>query len=298
MHADAAGDFAAEADQLAAAFIPAPFTPRPIYYAPPTTTVTDTHQAILTRWHAGAGLILYNGHSSVRQWAAARIFHRDDVAALHNASQLPVVLEMTCFTGLFHEPGGTTLDETLLRAADGGAVAVWGATGLGVATGHQQLAQGFLASVFQRSGRDYRRGDARWQAAIGGERFKRAGPGGHLHPAGRPSHEAEPDARPLDQRGIFAGHPALAKLIARAVNNVKPTPNIVQQKLRGAALWGGPFAMQNLAFALMTERRPSAMLRHRGKRILQFPDELRAYPITPQPVTLRQAQDAQLAIDA
>ena len=148
--ADAAGDFAADSDQLASEFIQAPFTPRPIYYAPPTTTVTDTHQAILTRWNAGAGLILYNGHSSVRQWSAERLFHRDDVAALHNASQLPVVLEMTCFTGLFHEPGGTTLDETLLRAADGGAVAVWGATGLGVATGHQQLAQGFLASVFQR----------------------------------------------------------------------------------------------------------------------------------------------------
>ena len=145
-----AGDFAADSDQLASAFIQAPFTPRPIYYTPPTTTVADTHQAILTHWNAGAGLILYNGHSSVRQWAAERLFHRDDVAALHNASQLPVVLEMTCFTGLFDEPGGTTLDETLLREAEGGAVAVWGATGLGVATGHQQLAQGFLASVFQR----------------------------------------------------------------------------------------------------------------------------------------------------
>ena len=148
--ADAGGDFAADSDELAAAFIWAPFTPRPIYYAPPTTSVADTHQAILTRWNAGAGLILYNGHSSVRQWAAERLFHRDDVAALHNASQLPVLLEMTCFTGLFHEPGGTTLDETLLRAAEGGAVAVWGPTGLGVATGHQQLAEGFLASVFQR----------------------------------------------------------------------------------------------------------------------------------------------------
>ncbi|MCX6027855.1 MAG: C25 family cysteine peptidase [Chloroflexi bacterium] len=148
--ADAGGDFAADSDQLASAFIQAPFTPRPIYYAPPATTVTDTQQAILTRWNAGAGLILYNGHASVRQWSAERLFHRDDVAALHNAGQLPVVLEMTCFTGLFHEPGGTTLDETLLRAAEGGAVAVWGATGLGVATGHQQLAQGFLASAFQR----------------------------------------------------------------------------------------------------------------------------------------------------
>ena len=148
--ADDAGNFAADADQLAAAFVPAPFTPRPIYYTPPTTTVADTRQAILTGWNAGAGLILYNGHSSVRQWAAERLFHRDDVPALRNARQWPVVLEMTCFTGLFHEPGGATLDETLLRAVDGGAVAVWGATGLGVATGHQSLAQGFLASTFQR----------------------------------------------------------------------------------------------------------------------------------------------------
>ena len=148
--ADAGGDFAADSDELAAAFIRAPFTLRPIYYAPPTTSVAGTHQAILTRWNTGAGLILYNGHSSVRQWAAERFFHRDDVAALRNASRLPVVLEMTCFTGLFHEPGGTTLDETQLRAAAGGAVAVWGPTGLGVATGHQQLAEGFLASAFQR----------------------------------------------------------------------------------------------------------------------------------------------------
>lgn len=148
--ADEGGDFVADSDQLASAFIQAPSIARPIYYAPASTTITGTRQAILTNWNAGAGLILYNGHSSVRQWAAERLFHRDDIAALHNAGRVPVVLEMTCFTGLFHEPGGTTLDETLLRHAGGGAVAVWGATGLGVATGHQQLAQGFLAAVFRR----------------------------------------------------------------------------------------------------------------------------------------------------
>lgn len=146
---DEAGDFAAASQALASAYIHAPFSARPIYYAPPTTTVTGTQQAIRTDWNAGAGLLLYNGHSSVRQWDAARLFHRDDVAALCNAGRLPVVLEMTCFTGLFHEASGTTLDESLLRAATGGAVAVWGATGLGIATGHHYLAQGFLASVFQ-----------------------------------------------------------------------------------------------------------------------------------------------------
>ena len=148
--ADEGGDFAAESAALASTFVQAPFVSRAIYFAPPSTTVTDTHLAILTHWNAGAGLILYNGHASVRQWAAERFFHRDDVAGLYNAGQLPVLLEMTCFTGLFHEPSGTTLDETLLRTAGGGAVAVWGATGLGVATGHQQLAQGFLAATFQR----------------------------------------------------------------------------------------------------------------------------------------------------
>ena len=146
---DEAGDFAADAQALASAYIRAPFNARPIYFVPPATTVTDTQEAILTAWNGGAGLLLYNGHASVRQWDAARLFHRDDVAALRNGGRLPVVLELTCFTGLFHEASGTTLDESLLRAAGGGALAVWGATGLGVATGHQYLAQGFLASVFQ-----------------------------------------------------------------------------------------------------------------------------------------------------
>lgn len=148
--ADEGGHFAADSGQLAAGHVPSPFITRTIYYAPPNTTVVDTQQAILARWNAGAGMILYAGHSSVRQWAAERLFHRDDVAALRNGRRLPVVLEMTCFTGFFHEPNNTTLDETLVRAAEGGAVAVWGASGLGVAAGHQQLAEGFLASLYAR----------------------------------------------------------------------------------------------------------------------------------------------------
>ena len=74
--ADDAGDFAAAASISAAAFIRTPFSARPISYAPPATTVMETHQAILTRWNAGAELIIYHGHSSVRQWAAERLFHR------------------------------------------------------------------------------------------------------------------------------------------------------------------------------------------------------------------------------
>ncbi len=51
-------------------------------------------------------------------------------------------------------PFWDTLDEALLRHPDGGAVAVWGATGLGVGTGHEALASGFFdALLLQNEGR-------------------------------------------------------------------------------------------------------------------------------------------------
>jgi hypothetical protein len=68
--------------------------------------------------------------------------------ALDNGTKLPVVLEMTCFTGSFQNPAFDTLDESLLRKQNGGAVAVWGAAGLGVSTGHSILADGFMRSVY------------------------------------------------------------------------------------------------------------------------------------------------------
>jgi hypothetical protein len=62
------------------------------------------------------------------------------------------VLEMTCFTGSFQVPGYATLDEALVRHTEGGAVAVWGPTGLGITTGHESLAIGFIETVLQGEG--------------------------------------------------------------------------------------------------------------------------------------------------
>jgi hypothetical protein len=145
---DTSGDFPADSDDLAATFVSAPYVARPVYFTPPTTPLTAARQSLLQNWNAGAGLLLYTGHSSIHQWAAERLFHNDDVAALSNNQRLPVVLELTCFTSAFQDPGSATLDEALLRHPTGGAVAVWGATGLGVSTGHHDLAQGFLQSVY------------------------------------------------------------------------------------------------------------------------------------------------------
>jgi hypothetical protein len=89
----------------------------------------------------------FTGHSSWQQWAAERFFHLDDLPKLHNDHRWPIVIEMTCFTGAFQRPE-PTLDEALLTLNGGGVVAAWGATGLGVSTGHDKLDDGFFRAVF------------------------------------------------------------------------------------------------------------------------------------------------------
>jgi hypothetical protein len=170
-NADSGGDFPGDSEALATNYIDPPFVTQPIYYLPPTSTITSTHAAVLSRWNAGAGLMTYTGHSSTHQWALAEseplaiypyLFHSDEVASLNNGRQLPVLLEMTCLTGSFQVPNSVTLDEALTRHPNGGAVAVWGATGLGISTGHQFLAAGFLNSI-------YTPGQTLGQAALAGK---------------------------------------------------------------------------------------------------------------------------------
>ncbi|WP_420643345.1 C25 family cysteine peptidase [Candidatus Leptofilum sp.] len=144
---DAAGNFAAHSASLQQNYVEAPWQPATINYNPATTSETAVQTQIQQAWQSGQGLMVYTGHSSIHQWGAERFFHLDDVANLQNGGRLPVLLQMTCFTGSFAQPFWDTLDESLLRHPNGGAVAVWGATGLGVGTGHDALASGFLQTV-------------------------------------------------------------------------------------------------------------------------------------------------------
>jgi hypothetical protein len=145
---DIAGDFAGESEFVAGHYIAAPFVARRIYYSPPISTTESTRLAVLNRWKAGALIVQFTGHSSWQQWAAERLFHLDDLSALDNERRWPIVVEMTCFTSAFQRPE-PTLDEELLTRSGGGVVAAWGATGLGVGTGHHELAEGFYQAVFQ-----------------------------------------------------------------------------------------------------------------------------------------------------
>ena len=146
---DGGGDFISSSERLLASYIPPTLVPRRLYLNPPDLSAPDLKDILLQDWNAGTGLIMFNGHASIHQWAAEQFIHIDDIPALENGARLPVVLELTCFTGSFQVPAFPTLDEALLRSTEGGAVAVWGPTGLGVATGHEFLAQGFYENIFR-----------------------------------------------------------------------------------------------------------------------------------------------------
>jgi hypothetical protein len=156
---DAAGDFHANADQ-AYVKLAAPLLGQRFYFAAsPTeqpyiyTDVEALRSAFRASFNQGAGVVTFHGHSSWHQWAAEALFRwslnpaENDVTALTNERRLPLVFEMTCFTAFFHHPEYPTIDESLLRLPGGGAVAVYGSTGLGVASGHDMLQAGFYQAI-------------------------------------------------------------------------------------------------------------------------------------------------------
>jgi hypothetical protein len=110
--------------------------------------LSTARQETLAAWQRGALLVTFIGHASWHQWAMNNVFDVYQVPGLHNGPQLPLVLSMTCFTGYFHHPEYGTLDESLLRLQGGGAVATFSPSGLGIATGHDHLLQGFYDAVF------------------------------------------------------------------------------------------------------------------------------------------------------
>jgi hypothetical protein len=96
----------------------------------PPAGSTQANTEIVNDLNNGSALVGYFGHGSVTQWGKDNLFTVKDVASLQNGAKVPVVINMTCLTGLFTHPRVQSLAETLLWKADGGAVAVLAPTSL------------------------------------------------------------------------------------------------------------------------------------------------------------------------
>jgi hypothetical protein len=93
---------------------------------------TDTATAkseLLSHLNEGPALVNYMGHGSVEVWRG-NLLTSEDALNLENGMRLPFVVSITCLNGFFHDLYTDSLAEALLKAEDGGAVAVWTSSGL------------------------------------------------------------------------------------------------------------------------------------------------------------------------
>lgn len=97
----------------------------------------DAHQKkIMQEINSGELLVHFLGHGGRYIWRTGPpdprknhdLFTLDDVAALDNASKLPMVLSMTCYSAPFDNPTEDSIGERFLREADKGAIAVFAAS--------------------------------------------------------------------------------------------------------------------------------------------------------------------------
>ncbi|MGQ9731857.1 MAG: C25 family cysteine peptidase [Candidatus Zipacnadales bacterium] len=82
----------------------------------------------------GCGVLVYQGHGDEYYWSRERVLTLEDVEELKNAPRLPVVVEISCFTGAFDSPEvrhPSCIAEAFLLNPDGGAIACISAARLG-----------------------------------------------------------------------------------------------------------------------------------------------------------------------
>ena len=77
----------------------------------------------------GPQVVNYNGHGNAGAWRDG-LLTSDDARSLSNASNLSLFVMMTCLNGYFHDAQFDSLSESLMKAANGGAIAVWASSGM------------------------------------------------------------------------------------------------------------------------------------------------------------------------
>lgn len=152
----AAGNFPVLSDAIINTYLPPTVQVDKIYYGvSPIVSGTAAQQAITNAINTGRGLVHFIGHSNPYSWfgivnvGGTLMLDIPTIQALYNPGIYPIVISMTCYTGMFFLPGIDTMDETLLRSIGKGAVATWSPTGQGVASGHDLLDAGFFSAIYQ-----------------------------------------------------------------------------------------------------------------------------------------------------
>ena len=152
-NADRAGDFQADAEELASGVL-AGRDLRKIYLSELGTG--GARDAILQSFDEGASLMSYLGHGGIHLWASENLLNVSQVGSLSPQTQQPILLTMNCLNGYYHFPFFNSLSEELLKADGNGAVAAFSPSGLSLNAPahvyHQALLRELLNGSHDRLG--------------------------------------------------------------------------------------------------------------------------------------------------
>ena len=142
-----AGNFAQDSDSLAT-LLPSGMNVGRIYLD--QYDITTARSQLFAGMNQGVGWVNYIGHGSMDRLSGSGLLTVGDMGTLRSASPLPVISAPTCVINRFETPDNASLGERLVLDADGGALAVWSATGLSLNSPAVLLDQSMLAAVFQQ----------------------------------------------------------------------------------------------------------------------------------------------------
>jgi hypothetical protein len=137
-------DFEAASDQLKAL---APTTMKVNEIKRGRLDAAAAKQALMGAINRGQRLVNYTGHGSVDQWKGD-LLTNEDANMLANSGRFSVFLMMTCLNGYGQDPALDGLAEALMKAENGGAVAVWASSGMTNPDAQAQMNQELYRLLF------------------------------------------------------------------------------------------------------------------------------------------------------
>jgi hypothetical protein len=102
---------------------------------------------LIEKINEGQKIVNYTGHGSVEIWRGS-VLTSADAAELTNSDRLSLFVTMTCLNAYFHDVGTNSLAEALMKAENGGAVAVWASSGLSGPNGQALMNQQLYRLLF------------------------------------------------------------------------------------------------------------------------------------------------------
>jgi CSLREA domain-containing protein len=102
---------------------------------------------LLDSVNRGQKIVSYSGHGSVGLWRG-NLLTNADASGLVNRERLPLFVMMTCLNGYFLDVAVDSLAESLMKAAGGGAVAVWASSGMTLPEGQALMSRKMYQLLF------------------------------------------------------------------------------------------------------------------------------------------------------